>query len=183
MVKQNVIFIGGVHGVGKTTLCNNIANIFDINHYSSSELIAKYNADKVRKDKKVENVKSNQNILIKALKEYTNEKEMYLLDGHFCLINKRGIIEEVPKVTFKDINILHIILLVDDPGIILKRIQSRDSNSLYSSEFITNFQNCEINYAKYISNEINAKFDVIELNKDSNYVNTFKELVYRDLFK
>lgn len=182
-MKKNVIFIGGVHGVGKTTLCKDISSILNIEHYSSSELIAKLHKNNVRKDKIVEDVKINQNILIDAINEYIDKEEICLLDGHFCLINQNGLIEKIPEDTFKSIEILHIIVLVDDAKVISQRIQARDANSSYSSEFINNLQKCEINYAEYISKEINVKFDVIELNKDCNCRENFKDLVYKDLFK
>ena len=45
MMKRQIIFVSGVHGVGKTTLCKKIASRYKIEHFSASNLIAKEKAE------------------------------------------------------------------------------------------------------------------------------------------
>lgn len=41
MKTSNIIFIAGIHGVGKSTLCKKLSSRYNIEHYSASELIKK----------------------------------------------------------------------------------------------------------------------------------------------
>ena len=36
---KNIIFIGGIHGVGKGTLCEKVCNDLNIRHLSASEVL------------------------------------------------------------------------------------------------------------------------------------------------
>jgi adenylate kinase len=67
MMKRRIIFIGGVHGVGKTTLCKKIESRFNIEHFSASNLIAKEKAEEHLRNKQVENITENQDFLVTAI--------------------------------------------------------------------------------------------------------------------
>lgn len=174
---KNIIFIAGIHGVGKTTLCEKIADYFRIPHYSASQLIARSDNEKVNRDKRVEDVENNQNILLNALKRYTDCDKLMLLDGHFCLINKELQLREVPLETFKTLGIAQIVVLTNDPQVILNRLQDRDKNSMYSLEFITMFQEREISWAKYVGKQCNIEVSVVDLRSNDNCTEHIKELI------
>lgn len=90
-----MILVGGIHGVGKTTLCKYIEKEFGLSHYSSSALISKLKKKQFT-DKRIENIDSNQDFLIEALCNMNLKNQEYLLDGHFCLLNKNGEIVNIP---------------------------------------------------------------------------------------
>ncbi|NLK94698.1 MAG: AAA family ATPase [Clostridiales bacterium] len=175
-MKKNVIFIGGVHGVGKTTTCNRIVSNINIKHYSSSKLISKLRNDVVNVNKKVIDINNNQNILLQALDIYTDRDTLLLLDGHFCLINRDGAIEKIPIQTFESLGIVHIILLVDNPYKISQRLKDRDYE-IYTTEFIDNFQKYEIEYAKIVAKEIGIKLDIVDKNSHKNVLQEFKLII------
>lgn len=87
MMKRQIIFVSGVHGVGKTTLCKKIASRYKIEHFSASNLIAKEKAEEHLQNKQVENITGNQDFLVTAINKYFKNETWYLLDGHFCLLN------------------------------------------------------------------------------------------------
>lgn len=176
MGSKKVIFIGGVHGVGKTTICNNISNGFGIKHYSSSSLITRIKSDKVNINKKVGNIEGNQNILLEAINEYVDEQGINLLDGHFCLIDENGLIKNIPLETFSSISILEIIVLVDNPENIVERLKNRDSN-VYTLDFIKYFQDQEIKYAKLVSKKLNIRLNIIDMNEKNKYIEKFSDLI------
>ena len=60
MEKRRIVFIAGVHGVGKTTLCNELAARFNIEHFSASNLIAREKEEEHLRNKRVENIAGNQ---------------------------------------------------------------------------------------------------------------------------
>ncbi|NJK52616.1 MAG: AAA family ATPase [Leptolyngbyaceae cyanobacterium SU_3_3] len=69
------VFIGGVHGVGKTHLCNRIVSHFDVAHVTASELIGRH--VKHRIDKTVSDIEGNQLILAEELARYQQAVERY----------------------------------------------------------------------------------------------------------
>lgn len=178
MKNNNIIFVGGIHGVGKTTLCNEISEKLKIENYSSSALIAKLNSEKVREDKKVVDIEQNQDILIKAINTYLfNNQKKYILDGHFCLINNLGYVENVPIETFKQLNLKAIIIVTDSPERIITKLELRDGGK-YSLEFIKVFQEKEIAYAKSIAEQLGIQCIIINMEeKDTVYMEYIQDML------
>ena len=148
-VKSNIIFIGGIHGVGKGYLCSELKKMFNIKHLSSSEVLQ---WDK-GKEKRVEDVDLTQNRLLENLKKIVSPDEKYLLDGHFCLLNTDNTIQDIPSDTFREINPIFIILITDDLLQIKERLDKRD-NRLYDIDLLDKFQKREIAYANIIADEL-----------------------------
>lgn len=143
-----IIFVAGVHGVGKTTYCKKKSAIDKIPHYSASELIKRY---VTLNGKNTEKIKRNQDILYFAIEEL--KEEVIYLDGHFVLFNKEGNPEKIPKYIFKKLNIISIVLLYGDSKEIFIRLSERDLVS-YSFEKLEKLQKVEIEYAKELSKEL-----------------------------
>lgn len=145
-----MIFIGGVHGVGKTFFCNKVSEKIEIPHFSSSELIAKQKSELFGPDKRVVDTDGNQDYLINALQYLNINNNKFLLDGHFCLLNKKGDIVKLPKETFSRLSPSIIIILTDSSEVISQRLYKRD-NKNYSIDLLDRFQKTELNYANEIS--------------------------------
>lgn len=146
--------MGGIHGVGKSTFCKSIASKINAEHLSASKLISMAKKENITKNKRVENIDRNQDILIYAINEYLDDKKLCLLDGHFCLINETGGISKVPEQTYRSIFPVAIIVLHDEPDKIHTRLNERD-NENYNLEFIKNFQEQELIYSKDVANNLN----------------------------
>lgn len=162
---KKIIFVGGIHGVGKTTLCRKISKELSLKHYSASELISNLKSENIAKDKKVSNVIANQNILLESITRYLNTEEYYLLDGHFCLLNSDGEITEIPIDIFKALGLKAIIVLVDEESEILKRLVDRDSNH-YPIKLIEEFQKKEVLYAQKVAKVLEVRCKIF--NSKSN---------------
>ena len=80
---NNIIFIGGIHGVGKGTICKEIVSKTDLIHITASEIL-KWNEINSSDNKLVQNISSTQERLIYGLKNLIENDKQYLLDGHFC---------------------------------------------------------------------------------------------------
>ena len=128
--KRNVIFVGGIHGVGKSTICKKLCNDLVIEYLSASKLISDYNNKLSRNNldvgKLVNDIGQNQDILARAVKEYAGQNEIYLLDGHFTLLDSSGNIQSIPLSTFGTLTLAAIVVLTDDPAAIQKKLSSRD---------------------------------------------------------
>ena len=66
---NNIIFIGGIHGVGKSTICHLICSELNIEYLSASELLKWKDINEDAENKKVENIPFTQNRLITGIKE------------------------------------------------------------------------------------------------------------------
>ncbi len=161
---SNVIFIGGIHGVGKGTICNKFCEQTDFVHITASEIL-KWNEISASDNKKVENIQSTQDRLIAGLDKTLKKNERYLLDGHFCLFNAEGEIEKVPMETFERIAPILIVIVIAKIDVIKERLEKRDNKS-YDFDLLKSMQNSEMEYAQHVSSKLSVPF--VEI-KDGDY--------------
>lgn len=166
---KNIIFIGGIHGVGKGTICKEISLKTDLIHITASEIL-KWDEISVSDNKLVTNINSTQERLILGLKNLIKRDEKYLLDGHFCLLNSNGIPSKIDEETFDQIKPKAIAIVVDNVEKTRKRLETRDGK-IYDVKVLNQLQQMEIEYAKYIANKYSIPY--IEIN-DGNYTQLMK---------
>ncbi|MBU4525589.1 MAG: AAA family ATPase [Desulfomicrobium sp.] len=159
IVLHNIIFVGGVHGVGKTRFCSRLASTLNAEHVTASSLIAKHN--KHFKNKTVSNIENNQLILADEIFKLETMRDVILLDGHFCLLNENHNIENVPFATFTSISPKIALVLSDMPTLIAERLSSRDGWS-FSVEFINDFQEKEIKWADETCKSLDIPLKVVD---------------------
>lgn len=153
-----IVFVGGVHGVGKTTMCETFVNEFGFTHKSASQLIREEKAEAIKNNSKaVQNIDANQKLLIQAVARFRSKGENLLLDGHFAILNSKLQPTALPTNVFSDLAIDSIIAIYDEPDLIAARISNRDEKSMNQAE-IDLFQNLELERAKQVSNELNLSF-------------------------
>lgn len=160
---KEIIFVAGVHGVGKTTFCDELKTKLKIPSYSSSDLIKAYNSELEFPDKKIKEIKTNQDALLHSIQQNVIESRL-LLDGHFVLLNKNGSIQKIPLETFQTLNPICIILLTENPIKIQNRLDNRGANNLSVDE-IQSLQESEILYAKEVSTLLNINLHILENNE------------------
>lgn len=172
MIMRKAVFIGGIHGVGKTTLCNQILKKININYYSASNLIKKFNKDLINNSKNVSDINKNQDKLIAAIDRYTDKTQAYLLDGHFCLFDLNQKITRVPENVFEKINPSSIVVVYDD----IKNIQHKNNNRdaiNYDEKLLDNFQCQELVYSKYIAKKLKIPHMTFDINTNIDTVINF----------
>lgn len=157
MVKR-IIFIGGVHGVGKTNFCQKLSGQFDAEHVTASDLIRRH--IKLSKNKTVADIENNQLILAQELSRHQTDRQTLLLDGHFCLQNSTSDIQDVPLSTFEAISPYAIILLEDAPSSIVTRLSNRDKQ-IHHLDLISTLQNRELKRAHFVSETLNIPIRVV----------------------
>jgi len=175
----NIIFIGGVHGVGKTTFCSKLIERISKNlrHISASEIIKKYkNSTKEFVYKKVNNISNNQELLIEGLKKERENTDI-LLDGHFVLLDKEGNTQRIDLNTYKNIQIKSILLLVDEPENIKKRLNQRTLNNAFTIDLLKAMQSEEIDWAKEVANQLYLPIKIINLNQCKEYEDCLTESI------
>ena len=154
---MRIIFVGGVHGVGKTTLCHHAAKLLGLDYFSSSKVISSEKAEAaLAADKFVSDVMGNQSLLIQGIRKlYKNHNKTILLDGHFCLLEANHDFQEIPVDVFRELNLQGIVVLHDAPLAIYQRWVDRDNNISQDPVIIEKFQELELRQAHLVANNLN----------------------------
>jgi adenylate kinase len=171
---SKLIFIGGVHGVGKTTICNELKSIFQIPIYSASSIIAGLKNQNFPLNKLIPDIDINQALLIEGLNDIKSREQIFILDGHFCLINESRTISKIPATVFQQINPIACIVVSDIVNKIAERLKIRD-NIDYEPAFIERFQEEEINHAIFLSRYL--KIPYFEYNNGSNSIVNLRNFI------
>ena len=161
-----MIFISGVHGVGKSFFCDQVRERLGMESYSASRLISERKKAGFPASKLIPDIDDNQPYLLDAVEELKAEGKDFLLDGHFCLLDGNGVITRISENTFTSLRPDAIILLTEDPAIIAERRSSRDGVAT-EVDVIRAFQEEEIKYAQEIADLLKVP---IMVSKGSNDV-------------
>ena len=175
MSEFQIIFISGVHGVGKSHLCSRLNEILGLPVFSASSLIKVAKKSEVDIDKRVIDAENNQDYLISALKNINPQTKNIISDGHFCLYSIDGIID-IDIKTFESMRLKSIITLHDVPEKIYKRMHERDGKSL-DVDVIHSLQERELELAQRTANQLNVKLHIISANESCKNLKWIEELL------
>ncbi len=149
-----IVFVSGIHGVGKSTLCRKLFDEFGWRHYSCSDLI-KQNSDYIESSKLVANADKNQEALIRGVSLI--EDDTILLDGHFCLLGKELNIIELDMTVFESLSPSIVINVTCDENIILERLNARDGKTIPHGVLV-DLQSRELSQAELFCTKNNCSF-------------------------
>ena len=162
-MQKKIILLSGVHGVGKGYFLKEKFendNRFEI--LGASSLISKYKKADDAGYKKVQNVSSNQQILLTALSIEKNKiNKDIILDGHICMINAEGNVESIPEEFFLDAEISGIVLLQDDVDNIIQRQAQRDG-LVIAEDIVKEMQEEEVKYCEKLFLKYNILYNAID---------------------
>lgn len=152
---MKVIFVAGIHAVGKSTVCKSVSDELGIPHYTSSQIIRDEKSSAVSANSKlVADVADNQQILIQGALRLL-ECGRFLLDGHFTMRRKSdGGIEAIHVDVFRELRISSIVLFTDHPDDISNRMHDRDG-VLHHVDMIRTHQDAEVAHASYVASTLN----------------------------
>lgn len=163
-----VVFVAGVHGVGKTYLCERFAAQTGIMHSSASSLIkSELKSANWESNKLVSDIDLNQVALTKAVNRLTENNANLLLDGHFVLKGSDGFLIEVDENTFKELSPSAITLIEAPAETVKNRLLTRDKNS--SAGDISTFLKAEKERAIYISKLLNIPLSILNQPSDQAF--------------
>ena len=149
---MGVIFVAGVHAVGKTTLCKQAEQAKGIAHFSASGLIREEKASAIpEQGKAVSEVDAPQRHLIRAVRRILPKHGgNILLDGHFSLLTATGKIETIDVNVFHALGVERVVVLHDEPGAIAARWSQRDG-SVVDLDMIDAHQKVELHHARHVA--------------------------------
>lgn len=164
--KKKLIFVGGIHGVGKSTICRDACTDNTFTHLMASDLIKTERRNKLSSNnpstKKVSDLKDNQKSLTLALEKVTTQGGSFLLDGHFVLFDTDGEIQKIPLATFRKVMPDELVVITGDPKIIQDRLYGRDKQK-YELRTLREMQKKEIAHAIRIGKKLNIKVKQVEM--------------------
>ena len=137
-MSQPIIFMGGAHGVGKTTISRLLADVLALTHVTAGTLIQEYDlrgtstVEITRSlGKAVPNVHHNQEVLLQSLEARRRQDSTtpLLLDGHFTLLNPVGGVVTIPLEVFAAIRPIAVLLVEAKHSTVHCRLQKRDGTA------------------------------------------------------
>lgn len=158
-----MMFLGGVHGVGKTSMCADISEKYDLKVISASAVIRAEREHPASDSRTaVLNVGGNQELLIRGVQRLAADTPArYLLDGHFALRTLAGNIEEIDVAVFQAIDVSGLICLIDDPAAIAQRLAARDGE-VHDVIAISQLQAAELRSAESASRTLRLGLKVVQ---------------------
>jgi adenylate kinase len=149
---MRTVFVGGVHGIGKSTCCRRVAVTLGLLHHSASDLIRQQQCAAISSwSKAVVDPAFNQSLLVQAVRRIAGAgTKTLLLDGHFTIPATSGSYELVPPEVFRELGTVHIVLFRGDAFGIWKRRIERDGRSPTIDE-IQFQQDAEWNHAQQVA--------------------------------
>lgn len=160
---MTMIFLGGVHGVGKTSICAEVVANFGLKVVGASAIIRaerEYPSSDTRTA--VSNVGGNQDLLVRGVQRLVADAPgRYIMDGHFALRTLAGSIEEIDADVFRAIEVSGLLCLVDDPAAIAQRLAARDGE-VHDVISISQLQAAELGSAESVARTLGLGLKVVQ---------------------
>lgn len=158
-----VVFVGGVHGVGKSSMCADAAERVGATHLTASTLIreAKQEAIAVA-TKRAGDVPGNQELLLNRFFERTSSNSgVVLLDGHYTILNAQGEPVRLGADLFAALGVSTFLCVRGDAKAIAARLANRDGHGP-SAQDVAIHQEVELDQAAQVARQQGANLRVIE---------------------
>lgn len=153
-----IVFVGGIHGVGKTYLGEPVAKTLGVRHATASQLIREERGlQSWGSDKRVSDINDNQRALVSAMSRLKTSGKTLLLDGHFVLRQEDGQFQEIDVSVFRDLGIDAILLVDADVDVVLSRLHMRGDTS-WCIEELSELARREAEHARRVASYLDAEF-------------------------
>lgn len=158
---MSVIFVAGVHGVGKTTGCAHVSQSLGVPHTTASQIIRDGKASGITDlNKVVHDMDENQLVLIQGVRQFLARNQRLLLDGHFTLRTSKGI-EPIPVKVFESLSMRAVAVFKDDPVQIAARISERDKR-VHHADAVKTHQEIELAHAHDVSARLGIPIEILD---------------------
>lgn len=171
-MKGSTIFIAGVYGTGKSTMCSALSERLHIPAFSAGDLISAINGEQYGANKAVANKDNNQVLLAERVRELNHENGQIILAGHFWIFNADNGVEVLPESVYSALGITRIVLLESDIQTIIANLRRRDGKD-YSEKGVSTLIEKEREQSERISKQLKCPLDIYKMtctDRDSDYV-------------
>lgn len=160
---MGIIFVGGVHGVGKSTRCQQVAQQTGLQWLAASALIKAEKQSAIAEHSKFAlDPAGNQELLVRGIRKHMRSKqERIILDGHFTLLKPDGEIIPIAADVFVELDLDTIVVLQDNPTSICNRLRERDKED-WTITMVSAYQDAEINRAHVVASSLGTPILIID---------------------
>lgn len=159
---MGVIFVGGVHGVGKGTLCQQFSERIGVPSFTASSVIRTERQSAIAVDTKaVADPVGNQDLLLRGVRRLLTTKVNILLDGHFTVIDSQNCIVLIDVEVFSQLELQGIVVLEDAPPRICERLRQRDGQE-WSVANVSSHQEAEVKHALAIATQLGVTVHLVQ---------------------
>ena len=160
---MGVIFVAGVHGVGKSTCCSAARDALSVSYFSASEIIRAEMVSAIDvRSKIVRDIAGNQDLLVRGIEAQLDlAASSFLLDGHFTVIGAKKEIVDVSIDIFRRLRLDAVVVYRDKPESILLRMIERDGICNQVAH-IEAHQNAELSHAHRVASILQIPFVCLE---------------------
>ncbi|WP_310384455.1 ATP-binding protein [Roseateles sp.] len=174
---MSVIFLAGVHGVGKGFIGAPVAQALGVSHFTASQLIREEKGQATwGRDKKASDLDDNQRALIRAVNQRRLTHNSILLDGHFVLRNAQGTLTLLEMEVFSELHLAGVILLTEESNIIASRLAVRDKGET-SIAAISELAKAESAHAQAVCRELGLPLAIIHAPTEKSVGYAVKKLL------
>jgi adenylate kinase len=157
-----VIFVSGIHGVGKGTQCQLYSQCTGIPWYSASSIIKTEKQSAIAVNTKaVEDPIENQNLLLRGVRRVLTSIPTILLDGHFTVLDSQNSIVRIDVEVFVQLQLQGIVVLKDSPFKICDRLRKRDGRK-WAVDNVSSHQQEEITHAQMVATKLTVPLFIVE---------------------
>lgn len=148
-----IVFVGGIHGVGKSHFSNKVSRLLGVPILSASKLITHQQKRPAAIQKRVLDIPGNQDALIAAIEARPTVNGKFILDGHFCVLDSSDKIQKIQIETFQKLSPAAVVVLADNIDQIQKRLKIRDKR-IFKKGMLNSLQEAELEHAKKVCNHL-----------------------------
>ena len=173
----STIFVAGIYGTGKSTLCSALSERLHIPAFSAGDLISAVNGERYGANKAVADKDNNQVLLAERVRELGQEHEQVILAGHFCIFNSGNGVEVLPESVYHTLNISRIVLLEADTRTIIEHLKHRDGKD-YTEESVAALSKKERDQSERIAEQLKCPLDIYKMTFTDENLDHVAELLY-----
>jgi adenylate kinase len=157
------IFVGGIHGVGKTFLCKPASLRLNLVHATASQLIRQERGHCSWSDRKeASEVDENQRALVNAVSRTLAESRGLLLDGHFVLRRAVGQHEQISVEVFERLCCIGFVVLTAPISVLAERLIARGDRSWTAGE-LSDFAEAELLHGRSVAEKLGRPLIALDL--------------------
>ena len=177
MTGRKVIHVGGVHRVGKGTVCKAACDELKLPHLVASSLIREESersghvTPPISSDKRASDVDNNQRLMLQGLDRVTEDGKNYILDGHYVVYDRDQAFNRISIEVFREMNPIALACLTAPAETIAERARKESIEG--SVEYWAEMQSMETEHAKEISDALGIQL----FKAESTEIEGFTEFV------
>lgn len=157
VVDMETIFLGGIHGSGKSYLGHRLGEALGYVHYSAGELLS---ASGKRGMPSAGRTQENQAVILQQLTKLTRPGQRIVLDGHFTLVSVGGEVTAVPPHHWVPLSPIALLVLDTPVEVCHRRLLVRDGSE-WKRELLEESRLAELRHAEDVAEALGLPLAVL----------------------